>query len=66
MQNVLFHLASEIRVGLDTVAAIMPVGRGKHAVMVVRLEDKMITQGKLYRSLKAAREAATIAARTST
>jgi hypothetical protein len=64
MENVLFHLASEVRFGHASIAAIMPVGRGIHAVMVVRRDDKAITQGTLYRSLKAAREAATIAART--
>jgi hypothetical protein len=64
MQNVLFHLASEIRFGPSKLAAIMPVGRGRHAVMTVRREDEVITQGALYRSLKAAREAATIAALT--
>ncbi len=64
MEHVLFHLASEIRVGPVTVGAIMPVGRGQHAVMCVRRQDKVITHGRLYRSLKAAREAATIAALT--
>ena len=65
MENVLFlHLASEVRVGPATFAAIVPIGRGQHAVMVVRREDKAIMQGTSYRSLKAAREAATIAART--
>jgi hypothetical protein len=61
MENVLFHLASEFRHGPTIIAAIMPVGGGQHAVMIVGREDHAIMRGALYRSLKAAREAAVIA-----
>lgn len=64
MPHVLFHLASEFRHGPTTVAAIVPVGNGRHAVMLVRRLDEVMVKGALYRSLKAAREAAEIAALT--
>lgn len=64
MQNILFHLASEFRIGPANLAAIMPVGGGKHAVMTLRRHDEAIMKKALYRSLKAAREAAAIAVLT--